>query len=266
ILCSDVRDRLFGPNEFSRRDLGVLNIMRGRDNGVPDYNTVRSSFRLSRHKTWMEINPDLMEKDPDLMDALKAAYGEDVDNIDLYIGGMLESKDGPGELFSVIIMEQFQRLRTSDRFWFENVDNGIFTAEEIADLRKVKLWDVIVNATDVPPDAIQKNAFYWGSELAYIYACVFLGFVPLICGGAGYGVIKLQNKRRRQLRMKQEEEWLHANHRRLVKVRFWSGSKSLHSDRKGEKLRSVSFKIWRHYKPLKNHRYQTGVQRAVKGL
>lgn len=40
VLCSDVRDKLFGPNEFSRRDLGALNIMRGRDNGLPDYNTV----------------------------------------------------------------------------------------------------------------------------------------------------------------------------------------------------------------------------------
>jgi len=40
VLCSDVRDKLFGPNEFSRRDLGALNIMRGRDNGLADYNTV----------------------------------------------------------------------------------------------------------------------------------------------------------------------------------------------------------------------------------
>lgn len=41
VLCSDVRDKLFGPMEFTRRDLGALNIMRGRDNGLPDYNTVR---------------------------------------------------------------------------------------------------------------------------------------------------------------------------------------------------------------------------------
>lgn len=40
VLCSDVRDKLFGPNEFSRRDLGALNVMRGRDNGLSDYNTV----------------------------------------------------------------------------------------------------------------------------------------------------------------------------------------------------------------------------------
>lgn len=41
LLCSDVRDNLFGPMEFSRRDLGALNIMRGRDNGLPDYNSAR---------------------------------------------------------------------------------------------------------------------------------------------------------------------------------------------------------------------------------
>ena len=47
VLCSDVRDKLFGPMEFSRRDLGALNIMRGRDNGLPDYNTVRKCFQAS---------------------------------------------------------------------------------------------------------------------------------------------------------------------------------------------------------------------------
>ena len=40
LLCSDVRNKLFGPMEFSRRDLASLNIMRGRDSGFPDYNTV----------------------------------------------------------------------------------------------------------------------------------------------------------------------------------------------------------------------------------
>lgn len=98
-----------------------------------------------------------------------------------------------------------------------------------------------------------------GNELAYIYVCIFLGVVPLICAGAGYGVVKLQNKRKRHLRMKQEEkksgnksngitvekmsirEWLHANHRRLVKVRFGPQVDMHTVDRKGEKLRSVNF-------------------------
>ncbi len=53
ILCSDVRDKLFGPNEFSRRDLAALNVMRGRDNGIADYNTVSmvSIIRLDLSQT-----------------------------------------------------------------------------------------------------------------------------------------------------------------------------------------------------------------------
>jgi dual oxidase len=59
VLCSDVRDKLFGPLEFSRRDLGALNIMRGRDNGLSDYNTIRKCFRLPPVTTFEEINPAL---------------------------------------------------------------------------------------------------------------------------------------------------------------------------------------------------------------
>lgn len=46
---------------------------------------------------------------------------------------------------------------------------------------------------------------FQGSELAYIYTCVFLGFIPILCAGAGYGVVKLQNSKRRKLKIKQEE-------------------------------------------------------------
>lgn len=93
----------------------------------------------------------------------------------------------------------------------------------------------------------------------YIYACVFLGFVPILCAGAGYGVVKLQNRRRRRLKILQEHlknntdsktsvdkmvvrEWLHANHKRLVKVKFGPEAVLYTIDRKGEKLRTVSLK------------------------
>lgn len=68
VLCSDVRDKLFGPMEFTRRDLGALNIMRGRDNGLPDYNTAREAYGLHRHKTWTDINPQLFEAQPELLE------------------------------------------------------------------------------------------------------------------------------------------------------------------------------------------------------
>ena len=46
------RNKLFGPMEFSRRDLASLNIMRGRDSGLPDYNTVRKCFGLPMMSNW----------------------------------------------------------------------------------------------------------------------------------------------------------------------------------------------------------------------
>ena len=44
-----------------------------------------------------------------------------------------------------------------------------------------------------------------GNEVTYIYACIFLAAVPLLTMGAAYGVVKLQNRKRRRYRMKQEE-------------------------------------------------------------
>lgn len=288
VLCSDVREKLFGPMEFSRQDLGALNIMRGRDNGLPDYNTVRRYFHLPEVKTWGDINPTLFAKRPELLKQVSAMYNDQLDDVDVYIGGMLESVDGPGELFAAIIKEQFLRIRDSDRFWFENTESGIFTEEEIAEIRKVRMWDILVNATEIQPGEVQRDAFFFkegdpcpqpqqlspsllepcqflkgydyfeGSELAFIYACLFLGFVPMVCAAAGYGVVKLQNRRRRRLKMRQEQlkssasgkpnvdkmavrEWLHANHRRLVKVRF-GPEVAMHTvDRKGDKLRTISF-------------------------
>lgn len=56
---------------------------------------------------------------------LAALYDKNIDNLDAFVGGMLETNGtGPGELFSKIIIDQFVRLRDSDRFWFENIQNG----------------------------------------------------------------------------------------------------------------------------------------------
>ncbi len=38
---------------------------------------------------------------------------------------------------------------------------SLFTAAEIEQLRHLTLWDVIVNATSINPDEIQRNVFFW---------------------------------------------------------------------------------------------------------
>lgn len=45
--------------EFSRRDLAALDIMRGRDSGLPDYNTVRKYFNLDPVTDWQTIGEKL---------------------------------------------------------------------------------------------------------------------------------------------------------------------------------------------------------------
>ena len=65
--------------------------MRGRDTGLPDYNTVRRRFRLSPTTNWTGINPTLAAQKPELFNKLAQMYGNDIDNVDVYIGDMLES-------------------------------------------------------------------------------------------------------------------------------------------------------------------------------
>ena len=125
VLCTDIREKLFGPIEFSRRDLATLNIMRGRDSGLPDYNTVRATFGLPEIQTLEDINPERFATNPDLLKSLEEVYNGHLDDIDLYVGGMLETGDDPGPLFSAIILEQFQRLRDSDRSVLEIMEYNL---------------------------------------------------------------------------------------------------------------------------------------------
>lgn len=55
-------------------------------------------------KTFNEINPDLFEKNPDLLQKLSQAYAGRLDNIDVYIGKF-------SVLIIIFIMWTFERFR-----------------------------------------------------------------------------------------------------------------------------------------------------------
>lgn len=86
-------------------------------------------------------------------------YGNRIENVDVWVGGILETKTGPGELFQKVIIDQFERIRNGDRFWFENTANGLFTPEEILRIKSVNMYDIITLVTKITKDDIQKKVF-----------------------------------------------------------------------------------------------------------
>ena len=64
------------------------------------------------------------------MPRLQQLYGS-IENLDLYIGGLLERKDSDailGPTFKCLVGDQFRRIRLGDRFWYEEPNQaGSFT-------------------------------------------------------------------------------------------------------------------------------------------
>jgi len=96
-----------------------------------------------------------MTSDPVIAANLHELYG-DVDQIDAWIGGLAEdpAEGGMlGETFSVVIIDQFTRLRDGDPYWSEA---GQFTEEKLDALWATTLSDVILANTDI--DTLQDSA------------------------------------------------------------------------------------------------------------
>ena len=117
-IVDSLRNFLFGQPGQGGFDMASLNIQRGRDHGLADYNTVREAYGLARAESFADISSD-----PEVQQELEALYGT-IDNIDLWVGGLAEDHlagSSVGELIQTIVVDQFERLRDGDRFWYRNI-------------------------------------------------------------------------------------------------------------------------------------------------
>lgn len=154
-VVDDVRNFLFGePIPGFGFDLPALNLQRGRDHGLPDYNTVRQAYGLAPVATFADITSD-----PDLQLAIANVYSNNVNLIDPWIGALAEDHApgaSVGSLVQAGLIDQFTRLRDGDRFWFAN-DPGL-SADELAFVSNVRLSDIIRMNTGITN--LQDNVFF----------------------------------------------------------------------------------------------------------
>jgi hypothetical protein len=151
VLVTDaVRNFLFGPPGAGGLDLAALNIQRGRDHGLADYNKMRTAFGLPKVTSFSQITSDAA-----LAAKLQATYGT-VNNIDAWVGGLAENHvagGSLGSLFTKVIADQFTRLRSGDRLYFE----ASMTPAEIATIKTTSLSSIIMANTALT--TVQANAF-----------------------------------------------------------------------------------------------------------
>uniref|UniRef100_A0A8C0N984 NAD(P)H oxidase (H2O2-forming) n=1 Tax=Canis lupus familiaris TaxID=9615 RepID=A0A8C0N984_CANLF len=161
VVVEDVLDFWPGSLKFSRTDHVAGCLQRGRDLGLPSYTKARAALGLPPITRWQDINPALSQNNHTVLEATAALYNQDLSQLELLPGGLLESHGDPGPLFSAIVLNQFVRLRDGDRYWFENTRNGLFSEEEIAEIRNTSLRDVLVAVTNMNPSTLQPNVFFW---------------------------------------------------------------------------------------------------------
>ncbi len=148
-----VRNFLFfgQPGTAQGLDLASLNIQRGRDHGLPDFNTMRVAYGLPALNSFAELTSD------PLLQAKLASVYPSVDQLDPWVGFLAEDH-APGSSLGTsaiaVLKDQFERVRDGDRFWYELVFDG----EELDEIRNTKLSDIILRNTTLTN--VQDNVFF----------------------------------------------------------------------------------------------------------
>jgi len=156
-VVDSLRNFLFGAPGQGGMDLAALNIQRGRDHGLSNLNAVRVAYGLPKVTAFTQITANGA-----LQQQLQTLYGN-VDNIDLWVGGLAEDKVPGGNLgptFTKIITNQFHRLRAGDFYWYEKDFQG---TPELPILQSTRLSQVIKRNTKLTK--VQLNVFLVNTSL-----------------------------------------------------------------------------------------------------
>jgi hypothetical protein len=149
-----LRNMLFGDANDPERfgiDLGSVNIQRGRDHGLPDYNTVRQFYRGSTARDFSNITAN-----DTLAEELEKLY-EDVNDIDLWVGILAEDhlpNTSVGKTLHEMLRVQFENLRIGDYYYYQH--DPWLPAKVRDQVSKTRLVDVLKRNTSLTslPDPV----------------------------------------------------------------------------------------------------------------
>lgn len=191
-LTDGIRNNLFGPPGAGGLDLGALDIQRGRDHGLPDFNNLFGAYRaggLDANGAAVRLTSFAqLSGDPNVLDGaeatLQALYGS-IDLLDPFVGMLAEDHlpgASVGRLLNAIIGNQFARSRDGDRFFY-TLDPFLQDAavKAILDIKDVTLANVIRWNTNVT--GLQDNVFFDKSVL--IFEAPAVGSNISVIAGAG---------------------------------------------------------------------------------
>lgn len=134
--------------DFKRSSLGALNIQRGRDHGIPDYNQFRGWCGLKVVNSFEELT----EMPTSVRYELKKLYAS-VNDIDLFTGIMSEYavQDGVvGPTTACILADGFHDWKYGDRFYYENNDKLTgFSPSQLREIKKTTMASLICDNTDI---------------------------------------------------------------------------------------------------------------------
>lgn len=134
-----------------------LAIQRGRDHGIPPYykfmNLCQARLKLTKDRpVTFEDLQEAAEFTTEQIKYLENIY-QSAEDIDLLAGALME-KPATGTVFgptlTCLLTLQFQNLRNSDRFWYENdIPPSSLTIEQLQAIRRVTLAGLMCEAGGV---------------------------------------------------------------------------------------------------------------------
>ncbi|HJN56281.1 MAG TPA: peroxidase family protein [Candidatus Poseidoniales archaeon] len=151
---NDLRNFMFGSPGLGGQDMCAIDILRGRDHGVPPYVEYRNSLfvGLGPALNWTDITQNQTR-----VAQLSSLY-DNISHVDAYVGMLMEDQlqnASFGPTLTAIWKDQFQRLRDADPSFYLANDA---LAGILDELNSTRLSDIILRNSDI--QAIQCDVFF----------------------------------------------------------------------------------------------------------